>query len=82
MERFVLEPVPDNYDPSHIQRQLEAIQTMLYALADGELLELHVEPTKPRNGRVVIADGTDWNPGSGRGVYWYDGVSSSWTFLG
>ena len=33
------------------------------------LVELHVEPTRPRDGMVVYADGTNWNPGSGEGVY-------------
>jgi hypothetical protein len=29
----------------------------------------YVAPTKPRDGMVVLADGTTWNPGSGAGVY-------------
>lgn len=32
---------------------------------------LHVEPDKKRDGTMVGADGTDWNPGSGEGVYVY-----------
>jgi hypothetical protein len=44
------------------------------------LQELHNEPPKPRTGMVVLADGTDWDPGSGAGVYcYYDG---SWNKLG
>lgn len=41
--------------------------------------ELHVEPEKPRVGRVAYADGTDWNPGSGEGLYVYK--SGGWTFI-
>lgn len=41
--------------------------------------ELHVEPMKPRVGTVVFADGTDWDPGAGRGFYGYDG--SGWNQL-
>lgn len=41
---------------------------------------LHVEPKKPRDGLVVIADGTDWNPGGGAGVYAY--YAAAWHFLG
>lgn len=43
---------------------------------------LHVEPGKKQADRVylVFADGTDWDPGSGRGFYYYD--SGTWTFLG
>jgi hypothetical protein len=33
---------------------------------------LTVEPSKPEIGQVVFADGTAWNPGSGRGLYYYD----------
>lgn len=43
---------------------------------------LHVEPGKKQTDRVYLAfaDGSDWNPGSGRGFYYYD--NGSWTFLG
>lgn len=41
---------------------------------------LHVEPTKVREGMVVGADGTDWNPGSGQGVYCY--YNGAWNKLG
>jgi len=29
----------------------------------------NVEPDKPRAGQVYYADGTNWNPGSGEGLY-------------
>lgn len=44
------------------------------------LRQLHVAPTKVFVGMVVLADGTDWNPGSGAGFYGYYG--SSWVKLG
>lgn len=44
------------------------------------LQPLAVAPAKPRQGFVVYADGTNWNPGSGEGVYRYDGTT--WNFLG
>jgi len=40
---------------------------------------LYVEPIKPRDGMVVYADGTEWNPGSGEGIYGY--INGSWTAL-
>ena len=40
---------------------------------------LNSEPTKLRNGLVVYADGTNWNPGSGEGVYAYE--AGSWVKL-
>lgn len=38
-----------------------------------DMRSLHVEPTRPRTGMLVFADGTDWNPGSGEGFYEYRG---------
>lgn len=40
----------------------------------------YVAPTKPRDGMVVLADGTSWNPGSGGGFYGYR--AGAWRFLG
>lgn len=42
----------------------------------AQLIELHEEPPKPRVGLLVWADGTDWDPGSGVGLYVFDG--SAW----
>jgi len=45
-----------------------------------KLPELHVEPNKLLDGMIVLADGTDWDPGSGGGYYGYR--NGGWTFLG
>ena len=37
-------------------------------------------PPKPRDGLIVLADGTSWNPGSGAGYYGYR--AGAWRFLG
>lgn len=42
--------------------------------------ELHAPPSKLIHGMVVFADGTDWNPGSGAGMYLYR--AGAWRFLG
>lgn len=44
------------------------------------LTALHVEPDKPDEGMLVYADGSDWNPGNGTGLYQYR--SGAWTFIG
>lgn len=46
------------------------------------LVETNVAPDKPENGRLYFADGSDWDPGSGRGCYMYDAVAVSWRLLG
>ena len=45
-------------------------------LANGQITQLqltvqHVAPIGPADGFIAYADGTDWNPGSGKGVYEY-----------
>lgn len=37
-------------------------------------------PQKPREGQIYFADGTSWNPGSGKGYYGYKG--GAWALLG
>jgi hypothetical protein len=39
---------------------------------------LHAEPAQVFEGLTVYADGTDWNPGAGAGVYVY---TTAWTKL-
>lgn len=41
---------------------------------------LAAAPAKLREGMIVGADGTNWNPGSGKGVYVY--YTGAWHFLG
>lgn len=43
---------------------------------------LHAEPDKLVGGMMVAADGTDWNPGSGAGMYRRNEANSAWVFLG
>jgi hypothetical protein len=44
------------------------------------LAAVHAAPDKPFDGMTVLADGTDWDPGSGQGVYTYYGAA--WNKLG
>ena len=63
-----------------IYRELQAIEQSFYALDLIQLAEQNVAPTKPRTGMTMLADGTNWNPGSGAGVYTYYG--GAWHKLG
>ena len=42
---------------------------------------IHVEPERPRGGDIVYADGTDWDPGSGEGIYFFDETTQAWVKL-
>lgn len=57
-------------------RELEKLQHLVEQGSRFQYDVLHVEPTKPREGMQVYADGTDWNPGSGAGLYVYK--SGAW----
>lgn len=43
------------------------------------LKPLNAAPSKKREGMIVFADGTNWNPGTGKGVYAY--YSGAWNKL-
>lgn len=45
-----------------------------------QLATLYAPPNKYRDGTIVVADGSTWNPGSGAGVYCRRGAA--WIFLG
>lgn len=70
---------PDVVDPE-LQRVIDWCKEELAAIAlDGaalnslELRTVHAEPAKPREGMIVEADGTDWDPGDGAGQYSFRG---------
>lgn len=49
---------------SSIAREMETPEFVVFQVR-------HVAPTRPTAGMLAFADGTDWNPGSGRGMYEY-----------
>ena len=59
--------------PEYLDRQFRAIAIAIEALAAGQLDVTNVAPDKPRDGMIRYADGTNWNPGSGEGIYAYYG---------
>lgn len=83
--KFEPEPAPVTDDPNELARYLFAEYRRLAAfvsiLSQGQLEVTYVAPAKPRLGMIRIADGTSWNPGGGRGVYWYDPSGAGWTKL-
>lgn len=76
-------PNPAPYDTSDLPRylytELERIAAAINLLALGHLDVTYVSPEKPRQGDIRYADGTQWNPGSGAGMYYYNGTA--WTFI-
>lgn len=67
--------------PQFLQQELQNLQTALQGSVPFAYLQtLHKEPAKLFEGIVVLADGTDWNPGSGSGFY--GRRAGAWRFLG
>lgn len=56
------------------------IAAAIQALTAGHLDPLSAPPQKPRDGDFRYADGVHWDPGGGKGIYYYDGVG--WNQLG
>jgi hypothetical protein len=64
-----------------VQQEFEQVSRAMSEPNDMLLLEMrYVAPAKPRDGMVVLADGVNFNPGSGGGYYGYR--AGAWRFLG
>ena len=72
-------PADDNLNKI-VYDNLVQIANVLTVVRDGHLDVVNVEPDKPAQGDIRYADGTDWNPGSGEGIYYYDS-SGAWVKL-
>ena len=60
--------------------ELQKISNAVEVLSILNLPVTHVAPLRPRDGDTYLADGTNWNPGAGKGVYTY--YNSVWNKLG
>lgn len=69
LTRFVMEEL------QQIARMSGGVETVVIPVSNAP-------PTKTVDGHIAYADGTNWNPGSGRGMYRWDSGTSSWHFLG
>lgn len=80
--QYVPNIVPQDKDEliRFLTSELSRIKIAIDALAAGHLDQTNVAPTKPRDGDIRYADGTNWNPGSGVGIYYYK--TSAWVLLG
>jgi hypothetical protein len=76
---FVQEATVENL-LRYVQEELQSVSRDFSESTTLELRTSHVEPPKPREGMIIAADGTDWDPGSGQGTYAY--INGVWVFLG
>lgn len=72
--------LPEEYSAGVLSQEFERVEQALQNPDVFTLTELFVEPAKPRTGMTVLADGIEWDPGSGQGVYTY--YAGAWHKLG
>ncbi len=72
-------PVPSQGVPAGLlnwlSNEFRRIAAALNGTTGVRLVPLGAEPDKPSEGLMVYADGASWDPGSGAGVYVYNGAT-------
>jgi len=74
--KYVPNPVPSNPEdlPRYIFEELTKLQGALQENPIAFIEEKNVEPSRVKQGDIAYADGTNWNPGQGENLYYYDGT--------
>lgn len=74
---------PEDYRQllEYIERELAGISSSIDSIENGDHDILYNPPIRVRPGMVVYADGVEWDPGSGEGLYRYS-LSGTWVFIG
>ncbi len=82
MQRYIPQTPIGAVDPYVYQELQNIARSRTEPDAFLTLQVQHEAPRVPSDTRIAmlaIADGTDWNPGSGAGLYRYQ--NGSWTFI-
>jgi hypothetical protein len=89
VNRWTPNPAPINNDQlsDYLFHELNRLSDIIFNLDVFRLEQTNVDPEdfggasrgKPRNGDIRYADGTNWNPGSGEGIYAY--TNDAWAKL-
>ena len=73
-------PVQPEDLPDYLFNELNRLGDIVFNLDTFRLEPTNVAPTKPRDGDIRYADGTNWYPGSGgEGIYAY--FNATWNKL-
>ena len=90
LNRWTPNPAPVNNEnlSDYLYHELNRLSDIIFNLdvmrleqtnKDPENTTIGIDRGKPRDGDIRYADGTNWNPGSGIGIYAY--IGGSWTKL-
>ena len=78
--RYFPKRTPSEYSQGYIQDELGYISAAIEQQALGFIDVSNVPPQKPRQGMIRYADGTNWNPGQGEGIYFMN-AGGTWVKL-
>lgn len=81
-ERYQPDGMPPGVTPEAADWLLRELRKVATFLERPRVNELMAEPSKPEAFVQVLADGTQWDPGSGRGIYYWDPSTATWKFVG
>lgn len=72
---YRIEKAPELYDSKYFTEQLRLLHSRITypVVAILQVTTLNSAPDKITTGMMVRADGTNWDPGHGKGFYEYDG---------
>ena len=75
--RYEPGPLPEQVEDlgGYVVSELKRLGSILLNQSIFRLEPVHAEPARPLKGDIRYADGTDWNPGAGEGIYWYNGTA-------
>ncbi len=71
---------PNKYEEGFISDELSKISFAIDQVSMGHLDVQNVAPDKPRQGDLRYADGTNWNPTGGEGIYFFN-AAGAWVKL-
>ena len=76
-------PLPLNQEDLgvYVVTELKRLANTILNQSHLRVERIHVEPERPRGGDIVYADGTNWDPGSGEGIYFFDETTQAWVKL-
>lgn len=81
--KYTPNPVPDDPQdlPQYLLQEFQKIQGALEETPVNFIETRNVAPERIKQGDIVYADGSDFNPGSGEGIY-FRNAAGSWIKLG
>jgi hypothetical protein len=77
---------PRGFDPTQArwlrENNADLAQEFVAAVDFIALKYRHVAPGNTFAGQIVLADGVNWNPGAGAGMYRRNEANAAWVFVG